>query len=103
MLAESLYIGGQQAIDLNTACKNYDRLKTIYEEAKAEFDACQKVIKDICKLPKNETSKFMVKMKITPASSILDTQRVKETYPEIFAECQKEKKGSTSILEILKK
>jgi hypothetical protein len=29
--------------------------------------------------------------------------RMIEKYPEIFTECQKEKKGSTSILEVLKK
>ena len=97
-----VYIDGQDAIDLNDACKNYDRLKTAYEEAKAEYEKVQKVIKKIC-VASSETSKFVVKMKITPASSILDTQKVKEVYPEIFEMCQKEKKGSTSIMEVLKK
>ena len=97
-----IYIDGQDATDLNDACKNYDKLKTTYEEAKAEFEKVQKVIKEICKAS-SETSRFVVKMKVTPSSTILDTAKVKEKYPEIFTECQKEKKGSTSILEILKK
>ena len=97
-----MYIDGQDAIDLNDACKHYDRLKTIYEETKAEFEELQKVIKRIC-TESAETSKYVVKMKITPPSSILDGQQVKEKYPEIFAECQKTKKGSTSIMEVLKK
>ena len=97
-----IYIDGQDAADLNDACKNYDRLKTAYEEAKAEYEKVQKVIKRIC-TESAETSKFVVKMKVTPDSSILDNQQIKEKYPEIFEECQKTKKGSTSIMEVLKK
>ena len=97
-----MYIDGQDAIDLNDACKHYDRLKTIYEETKAEFEELQKVIKRIC-TQSAETSKYVVKMKVTPATSILDNKKVKEMYPEIFDMCQKEKAGYTSIVEILKK
>lgn len=97
-----LYIDGQDATDLNDACKNYDRLKAAYEEAKAEFEKVQKVIKRIC-VSSSETSKYVVKIKVTPDTTILDTQKVKEKYSEIFAECQKPKKGSTSIMEVLKK
>lgn len=97
-----LYIDEQEAVKLNEACKNYDKLKTAYEEAKAEFEAVQKVIKKIC-TSSAETSKYVVKIKVTPESQILDTAKVKEKYPEVFTECQKTKKGSTSILEVLKK
>lgn len=103
MLSESLYIDGQQAVELNEACKNYDKLKVAYEEAKAEFEKVQKVIKSICTNKTNETSKYIIKMKITPSSVILDSQQVKEKYPDVFAECQKTKSGSTSIMEVLKK
>ena len=100
---QAIYIDGQQAVELNNACKDYDRLKTAYEEAIAEFEKVQKTIKEICQNSKQETSKYMVKMKITPDTTILDTKKVAEKYPEIFAECQKPKKGSTSIMEVLKK
>ena len=53
-----LYIDKDDAVKLNDACKNYDKLKTAYEEAKAEFEAVQKVIKNLCPTSA-ETSKYV--------------------------------------------
>ena len=102
-IEEELYIDGEEAIRLNEACRKYDRLKATFEEAEAEFKEVQKVIKELCTHKANKTSKFSIKMTITSESSILDGQKVKEKYPEVFAECQKVKKGSVSIREVLKR
>lgn len=99
----SKYIDGTNAIELDKLCKDYSRVKTEYEEIKAEYDRIVKGIKELCTEKNNETSKYFVKMRITPDSFILDSQVVKEKYPLIFEECKKIKKGSISIQEVLKK
>ena len=99
----SNYIDGTDAIELDRLCKDYSSIKTKYEEVKAEYDKIVKGIKELCTEKDNETSKYFVKMKITPSTFILDSKVVKEKYPEVFEECKKVKNGSTSIQEILKK
>lgn len=99
----SNYIDGTDAIELDKLCKDYSSIKTKYEEVKAEYDAIVKGIKKLCTEKDNETSKYFVKMRITPDSFILDSKVVKEKYPDVFEECKKVKSGSISIQEVLKK
>ena len=99
----SNYIDGTDAIELDKLCKDYSSIKTKYEEVKAEYDTIVKGIKKLCTEKDNETSKYFVKMKVTPETFILDSKQVKEKYPVIFEECKKVKSGSISIQEILKK
>lgn len=99
----SNYIDGADATELDNLCKNYSKVKTEYEEIKAEYNRIVEGIKKLCTEKDNETSKYFIKMKITPESFILDSKKIKEKYPEIFEECKKVKSGSSSIQEILKK
>lgn len=103
MLNTSNYIDGSQAEKLNKLCRSYDQLKAEFERAKADFDEVKEGIKALCPEKLNETSDFLIKIKVTPESTCLDTDKLKEKYPEIYEECQKVKKGYTSIQEILKK
>ncbi len=103
MLAVSKFIDKELAVELNGLCKDYDRLKTDYLEAKETFEKVANRIKEICTEKDNETTKYLVKMTITPDSTIIDTKAIKEKYPEIAEECVKTKKGSRSIKEVLRK
>lgn len=99
----SKFIDGVNATELDKLCKDYSKVKTEYEEIKAEYDRIVKGIKELCTGKDNETSKYFIKMRITPDSFILDSKMVKEKYPEVFEECKKIKNGSSSIQEVLKK
>lgn len=99
----SNYIDGTNAIELDKLCKDYSSIKTKYEEVKAEYDKIVKGIKELCTEKNNETSKYLIKMKITSDSFILDSKMVKEKYPKVFDKCKKVKNGSMSIQEVLKK
>ena len=99
----SNYISGETAKELDQLCKDYSTIKTQYEEAKADFEALTKRIKELCTQKDNETAKYFVKMRIVADSTTLDTDRIKKEYPAIAEACQKVKKGYTSIQEILKK
>ena len=102
MKNSSIYFDGNQAKELNALCEVYPKLKTSFEEAKEAFEQVKNRIKELCEND-TETSKYFVKMTITPDSMILDSTKIKTEYPEIAEKCQKVKKGSRSIKEILKK
>ena len=103
MQENSKFIDGKEAITLNELCSQYDKVKSEYEEIKEKFENMKEQIKAICTDSKNETTKFLVKMRITPDGTMIDTKQIKEKYPEIAEECTTVKKGSRSIQEILKK
>ena len=102
MKTNSILLDGKDGNELNQLCSQYDQLKTAYEEAKEAFDNVKNRIKELC-VADTETTKFFVKMTVTSDTMILDTAKIKSEYPEIAEQCQKVKKGSRSIKEILKK
>lgn len=103
MLNNSNYIDGSQATELNKLCRDYDKLKAEFERAKADFESARDRIKELCPEKINETSDFLIKIKIVPDGTTLDTDRLKKELPEVYEEFQKTKKGYSSIQEILKK
>ena len=103
MQTKSKFIDGKEAITLNELCRNYDKVKAEYEEIKEKFETMKEQIKAICTDSSNETTQFLVKMRITSDGTMIDTKQIKEKYPEIAEECITIKKGSRSIQEILKK
>ena len=103
MLENSNYIEGTLARELDDLCKKYDKVKTDYAIIDEEFTKIKNRIKEICTAKTNETARFQINMKITSDGSMLDSKKVELEYPEVFQKCQKVKKGSRSIQEILKK
>ena len=99
----STLLDKQQAKKFNDLCKNYASLKAEYDEVKEKWDTLQSELKAFCDNKTVETTTWRVNFTITGETTILDTKAVKEKYPEIAEQCQKVKKGSVSIHEVLKR
>lgn len=104
MKTESILLDGTQAKQFNDLCRQFDSLKAEYAEIKEKWDALTEELKAFSNGNKTvETTTFVVNYKVTGETTILDTKAIKEKYPEIAEQCQKVKKGSIAIQEVLKK
>lgn len=105
MKDNSILLDGSQAQKFNELCREYNALKAEYEEITEKWTNIVNGIKAFNETNEKsvESVNFVVNFKVTGESMILDTKKIKELYPEIVEQCQKVRKGSASIMEVLKK